>query len=275
MSLRIGTNVASEMGRNRLERHQKALGDRFAHLSSGKRIAKAADDASGAAISSRLLGRLRSLDRAARNADDGLSLARTAEGGLGEIQSALTRMRELSVQAANGTLGASDRAAIHVEFDQLRAEIDQIAQGTTFNKIDLLSTGATITLTVGEDVRAGVDTIDLTLPQLDAATLGLGASSLALGGDPSAAIAALDGAIDVVATAATRLGAAMERITSARDTTRIRNETQTDAHSRIVDADIAAETALLTRDTILRDSAVSMVSQANAQPTLAAQLLFG
>ena len=273
MGLRIGTNVQSQMGRHRLESRQAQLDKRFEHLATGKRIAKAADDASGTAISGRLGGRLRSQARAAQNAEDGLSLLQTAEGGLSAVEDLLVRMRELAVQSANGTQSNGDRDAMQAEFDALRSQIDQIANGTTYNRIDLLTSGASLTLTVGEDARAGIDTIDLTMPSIGATMLGLSTSNVGSARDPSASMAALDSAIDAISSARTTLGSAMNRLESAATNTRIRNEMQTSSHSRIVDTDVARETALLTRDSVIRQSAIAALVQANAQPELAAGLL--
>lgn len=274
MGLRIGTNVASEVGRHRLEHRQARLDERFEHIATGRRIAKAADDASGAAISGRMSGRLRSQDRAARNAEDGLSLARTAEGGLSAIDDLLGRMRELAVQSGSDTNSAGDRTSLQAEFDSLRSQIDQIASGTTYNRIDLLTTGASITFTVGEDARAGIDTVDLTLASVDVATLGLAAADIGVTGDPSTAMGALDAAIDAISGALANLGSVMGRLETAATNTRVRNETHTGSHSRIVDTDVAKETALLTRDQVIRESAIATLVQANAQPTLAGNLLF-
>ena len=273
MGLRINTNVAGIGARRRLERNATAVSDNYMHLATGKRIAKAADDASGTAISGRMAARIRAMKRATSNAQDGLSLTQTTEGGLREIHTALVRMRELAVRSANGTQTPEDRDALQNEVTQLVGLIDQVSSGTTFNTIDLLSSGASVTLQIGSDTRAGLDTLRLSLTAVDSTSLGVGTTDIGASGDASAAIGAIDGAIDTVGSQLTDLGAAMNRISSVIANNSNHHETHSGLRSRIVDVDIARETAQLTRNEILKQAAVSTLAQANAQPELAVNLL--
>ena len=139
MGLRINTNVFSINARRNLSAHSSRLGSSYQKLSTGLRIASAADDAAGLAISERLRAQVRSLDQAQRNANDGISLVQTAEGALSETSDLLVRMRELAIQAANGTVSTSDKTTLQEEFRALRSEIDRISNSTTFNGTSLLN----------------------------------------------------------------------------------------------------------------------------------------
>lgn len=273
MGLRIATNVGSMNAQRQLQRATESLNRNFEHLSTGKRIARAADDAAGLGISARLTAQVRSVDQAVRNASDGISLVQTAEGGLGEIESSLVRMRELAVQASNGTLSTTDRANLQTEFAQIKNNVDQIASSTSFNGTSLLNSSSTLTLQVGAGTTAGVDTLGVTLTSATASSLSIGTLDIGSSGDPSAAIVAIDTAINTVTTARGQFGAVQNRLNATISNLQVRSESLSAANSRILDVDVAAETALLTKNSILQQSALSILGQANVQPQAALRLL--
>lgn len=272
----INTNVASLNSQRHLGNTQNAMKTAVERLSSGLRINSAKDDAAGLAISERMTGQIRGLNQAVRNANDGISLAQTAEGGLQESGNILQRMRELAVQASNDTNTASDRTALQTEFDELSNEIDRIATTTQFNGQNLLDgTGsATFSFQVGANAGQSI-TLDLSAFDAQAASIGGDVSALTLdsAANAGAAITALDTAIGEVNGFRSTLGATQNRFEST-----IRNLSQTSenlsaARSRIRDTDFAAETAELTRVQILQQAGTAMLSQANAAPQSALSLL--
>lgn len=273
MGLRIGTNLSSLTAQRNLTRATAALSRNFEKLATGRRIARAADDAAGLAISARLNGQIKSLEAAVRNANDGISLVQTAEGGLAEIESSLTRMRELAVQASNGTLSSSDRSNLNAEFSQLAASIDQVAGSTSFNGINLLNASSTVTLQVGAGTTAGVDTLDLTMVDVTSSTLTLSSASIDSVSNASSAIAALDTALDTVTSARGTFGAYQNRLSTTINSLGIRKENLASAYSRITDVDVAREAAALTKNQIIQQSALSILLQASDQPQRALSLL--
>lgn len=273
MGLRIGTNGPSLTAQRNLRRATEGLNRSFERLATGRRISRASDDAAGLSISARLNAQVRSLDAAVRNANDGVSLVQTAEGGLAEIEASLTRMRELAVQASNGTLSATDRQSLNEEFTQLASTIDQVSGSTSFNGINLLNASGTVTLQVGAGTTANVDTFDITTVDVTASTLSVGSQSIATVNGASTAIGAIDTALDTVTSARGTFGAYQNRLSATVGSLEIRQENLTAAYSRIVDVDIAAETANLTKNQIIQQSALSVLVQANSQPTSALALL--
>lgn len=274
MGLRVQTNVASLNAQRNLSRHTEALGRAFSRLSTGLRIATAADDAAGLAISERLRSQVRSLNQASRNAMDGISLLQTAEGAMNEVNTILVRLRELSVQAANGTVSNEDKETLDQEFQLLVSEIGRIAQATEFNGVALLdgTTGA-VTFQVGSGTSTGIDTLDVTLASILPTSLGLAALDIGSGGDQHAAIQAIDTAIDTVTQLRGDFGAAQNRLTSTIANIAVAAENLSAAESRIRDVDVASETAELTRTSILQQASISILSQANIQPQAALTLL--
>lgn len=271
MGLRVNTNIAAMTSQRNLAAVTQRLQGNFARLSSGLRIATAADDAAGLGISERMRSQIRSFEVAGRNAQDGVSLAQTAEGALGEVQNNLTRMRELAMQSANGTLTTEDRTTLNTEFQALVDEIDRVAGETSFNGVSLLD-GSTATI----DIQVGIDsgqTITMNLTDTDATSLGISALSVTSVINASAALGTIDTALDTVSTARGGLGASMNRLSSAIASIANTRENLSAAESRIRDVDVASETSDLTRNSIMQQAAVSVLSQANVQPQLALQLL--
>jgi flagellin len=271
MGLRVNTNIASINAQRNLQSVTGRLQGNFARLSSGLRIATAADDAAGLGISERMRSQIRSYDVAGRNAQDGVSLSQTAEGAMQEISNNLTRMRELAIQSANGTLTTTDRATIDVEFQALLTEIDRVASEVTFNGLALLD-GTTSSIEIQVGIDAG-DTISVGLAESTTTALGVGGLSVTSTTLASSALATLDTAINSVSTNRGALGAAQNRLNSVIASISNSRENLSAAESRIRDVDVAIETADMTRNSIMQQAAVSVLSQANVQPQLALSLL--
>jgi len=275
MGLRVNTNLFSLNAQRNLNNVSSRLQGNFERLSSGLRISRAADDAAGLAISERLRAQVRSLDQAGRNTQDGISVVQTAEGALSETTGNLTRLRELAVQASSGTLNTADRASLDAEFSALTSEIDRVADQTTFNGTNLLN-GSTSSIDIQVGTESG-ETIQVTLDDVNTSSLGLvsGATAFDLTSvtNASAAINTIDSAIDSVTSFRGDLGASQNRLQSAFRSISSTSENLSAAESRIRDVDIAKETADLTRNSILQQAAVSVLSQANVQPQLALRLL--
>jgi len=270
MGLRVNTNVFSLTAQTNLSTVTSRLGGNFSRLSSGLRIASAADDAAGLGISERMRAQIRSLQQAGRNADDGISLVQTAEGALSELNGNLIRMRELAIQSSNGTLNTGDRAVIDSEFQALVGEIDRVANQTTFNGVNLLD-GSTTSLSIQVGTESG-ETIDIAFEDVTASTLGVSTDVTSVTNAQSA-LDLIDTAIDTVSALRGNLGTSQNRIGSTVRSIANVAENLAGAESRIRDVDVAAETADLTRNSILQQAALSVLAQANVQPQLALSLL--
>jgi flagellin len=276
MGLRVNTNIASMNAQRSLARTTEQLQANFRRLSTGLRISTAADDAAGLAISERFRAQIRSTNQAIRNAQDGISMTQTGEGALNEVSSILIRLRELAIQAANGTVSNDDRDTLNQEFTDLIQEVDRIAKSTSFNGVHLLDgTGSMIQFQVGIGVEANVDTIQLSTSNALSSTLGLATLSVGSGADFSLAIATVDDAINTVSQVRGTFGAIQNRLSTTIQNLRIQAENQSAAESRIRDVDVASETADLTRNTIMQQAAVAILQQANVQPQVALGLLQG
>jgi len=275
MGLRVNTNISSIASQRQLSRVTERLNGNYQRLASGSRIASAADDPAGLGISERMRSKLRSLGVAQRNGRDGISMIQTAEGALHETNTSLIRMRELAVQAANGTLNTADRLTLNVEFSALITEIDRLADATTFNGVDLLNQNAT-----SVDIQIGTESTESILVGLvdtSATTLGLTTTNFDIINVTNArgSLGIIDSAINDITTARGNLGATENRLESAVRSLQNAELNLAAAESRIRDVDIASETADLTRNTILQQAAVSVLSQANLQPQIALSLLQG
>ena len=276
MGLRISTNVASLNAQKNLAFTQRASERSLARMSSGFRINQAADDAAGLAISEQLKGQIRGLRQAGRNANDGISLVQVAEGGLNETSNMLIRLRELGVQAASDTIGDTERKFVDVEYQQLKSEIQRISEVTTFNGRDLLNgTGGVIDIQVGTHNDAFKDRISFNASAANSSleSLGLvaeGASSKEMAQN---SIDAIDKAIVSVNAIRANFGAMQNRLTSTTANIAVSDENLSAANSRIRDADIAAESSELTRNNILMQAGISVLSQANSASQMALKLL--
>jgi flagellin len=261
MAQTINTNIMSLTAQRNLNKSQGTMATSIERLSSGLRVNSARDDAAGLAIAERMNAQVRGMGVAIRNANDGISLAQTAEGGLNEIGNMLQRMRELAVQSANGTNSTSDRTNLQLEFSALNGEITRIAEVTQFNGIKVLGSGAgSFSFQVGANSGETMKISTTSISSM-AASIG-GASSTAA----NAAITTIDTMIDTVTSARATYGAAQSRFNSAINNLQIGIENQAAARGRIVDADFAVETANLTRSQILQQAGTAMVSQANQAP---------
>jgi len=275
MALYIQTNVSSMEAQKNLGYNQSALQLSFNRLSSGFRINSAKDDAAGLAISESLKSQIRSFTVAERNAGDGISMAQTAEGALGEVHNILGRMRELTVQAANGSLTSTDRDFLQTEFVQLQTEIGRIQGSAKFNGRALVgSTTENITLQVGLNDDPN-DQIGVTLGGVALSSVS-GASATLSGTGATSALGSLqiiDDAISGVSVARSSFGAAMNRLEAAQSNIATMRLNLSAANSRIRDVDVASETAQMSRNQVLSQAGLAVLSQANQLPQLALGLL--
>ncbi|MBF0341496.1 MAG: flagellin FliC [Magnetococcales bacterium] len=276
MALFIASNIMSLNAQRNLSRSTDALGTTFKRLSSGLRINGAKDDAAGLAISTRMTSQIRGLNQAARNANDGISMMQVAEGALDETTNALQRIRELAVQAANDTMNPSDRLALQKEIDQLMSEVDRISTQTQFNNQVLLS-GAWETTKVFQVGANQNQTITVTVDRTTTASLlSVGATAainVSTQGSANAVLGRIDRALDSVSDIRASLGAYQNRFEMVIANLTNVSENTAAARSRIVDADIASESANLTRVSILQQAGTAVLAQANQQPQIALQLL--
>ncbi len=280
MSLVVNTNVFALNAQRNVSRVQNGLGTAVERLSSGLRINSARDDAAGLAISKKLNAQVKSLNQAIRNAQDGISVVQTAEGGMNEIHNILTRMRELAQQAATGTLSSSDRTALDNEFQDLKSEITRISDTTEFNGLTLMNgslSASGVSLQVGIN-NTGQDRITIsgsTLGDIDASSIGLGGtqSSIETAANAQSMLTLVDSALAVVSTRRGTLGGVQNRLGSTIANLGIAAENLASAQSRIVDADFAVETANLTKSQIILQAGIAVLSQANVLPQYALQLL--
>jgi flagellin len=274
MGLRVNTNVTSITAQRSLSTVTDRLTGNFRRLSTGLRISTAADDAAGLAISERLRSQVRSLEQARRNASDGISLMQTAEGALNEVNSILIRLRELSIQSSNGSVSNQDKETLDQEFQNLVNEVDRIARSAEFSGIKLLDGSATsVMFQVGLGTTSGIDQLEVSLSPTLSTTLALNSLDIGSGGATTTAITNIDAAINTVSALRGTLGAVQNRLASTINNLAITTENLTSAESRIRDVDVAFETAQLTRNNILQQASISVLSQANAQPQAALQLL--
>ena len=266
MSQTINTNVNSLNAQRNLSTSQGSLATSMQRLSSGLRINSAKDDAAGLAIADRMNAQIRGLNVAIRNANDGISLAQTAEGALSTVTDVLQRMRELAVQAQNGSNGTSDRANLNTEYQQLSAEITRIAAQTKFNGTAIV--GASAGAQVFQIGANNGDTLTITTT-----TVTTVAGDLTTSANASTAVAALDTALDTITTSRATYGAMINRFQFAINNLQVTGENQNAARGRIMDADFASETANLARAQILQQAGTAMVAQANQLSNGVLQLL--
>jgi flagellin len=275
VSLSIVTNVSSLNAQQNLQRTSSALQSSFQKLSSGMRINTAADDAAGLAISERMKTQIRSYVVAERNANDAISMVQTADGALGEVGGILGRMRELSVQSANGSMTSTDRGYLETEFKQLQAEISRIQGAAKFNEKPLLGTTAsTVTFQIGLD-NASFDQLAITFGGFSLTTL-LSSSTQVSGTTASASLAALstiDNALQTISTERAKYGASMNRLQVTTDAIQTMRVNLSASNSRIRDVDVAEETSKLASNQVIAQAGVSVLAQANQLPQMALHLL--
>jgi flagellin len=270
MGLKINTNVPAMNASRILGRSTASLNTTLERLASGLRINRAKDDAAGLAIAEGFQSVVRGSRVAQRNAQDGVSLVQTAEGGLSETTAILQRVRELAVQSANGTLTDTNRASLHSEVEQLLQQVDDIAFDTEFNGLNVLSGPSTITLQAGAQQGQ-----TLRITTAGANTANLGVNKLAVSSVKMAvgAISTIDSALQSVSTTRSSYGAIQNRLEFTINTLAIQEENSAAAESAIRDADIARETIAFTRNQILVSAGTSVLAQANVVPQTALSLL--
>ena len=282
----INDNIAALNTFNALNSNTNAMNKALAELSSGKQINSAADNASGLTISEQMQGQVNGLTQANDNTQNGISLIQTAEGGLTETTSILQRMRELAVQASNGTNNTSDMQAMQDEVSQLSQEITQISGTTQFNTMNLLSGGQAsvasggtggITLQVGansgQTMTFTISNMSATGLMVDTTASGGGSLSLLTMTGASNAITAIDGAISGVSAQNSLLGAAQNRLSDISDNLTTSSQNLDSANSQLVDVDMASEMSEYTKDSILVQAATSMLAQAQQEPQSVLKLL--
>ncbi|MEN9809960.1 MAG: hypothetical protein RLZZ488_1527 [Pseudomonadota bacterium] len=281
MGLRIKTNVESLVAQRGLSNSNSDLSNSFEKLSTGLRINRSADDAAGLAISENLRAKVRGLNQAKRNANDGVSLVQVAESGLSEMGNIMVRMRELTLQAGSDTVGEREKSYIQKEFDQLSQEIDRIADTTEFNGLQLLRPNDKpdgIKVQVGYN---GTESDQLTLQFGDSAdginaeTLGVKDTNLVSSDRETVAknLESIDKGLETIASSRAVLGSLQSRLGAAISNISQGTETMAAASSRIRDVDFAEETARLTQNRILSQAGLAVLSQANQRPEMALSLL--
>jgi flagellin len=266
MALTINTNLQSLNAQRNVTTNQMSLATSIQRLSSGLRINSAKDDAAGLAIADRMNAQIRGTAVAIRNANDGISLAQTAEGALATVTDALQRMRELAIQAQNGTNGTSDRANLDTEYQALSSEITRLAAQTKYNGSAIV--GASAGAQVFQVGANNGDTLTITTTAVTTV-----AGDLTTSANASTAVAALDTALNTITTNRATYGAAISRFGFAIANLQVTNENQTAARGRIMDADFAQETANLSRAQVLQQAGTAMIAQANALPNEVLALL--
>lgn len=276
MGLRISTNIASLNAQRTLAGSSREMQKSFSQLSSGSRITKAADDAAGLSISENLKSHIRGYQQAARNAQDGISMVQTAEGGLGEISNILTRFRELGVQAASDSIGDDERGFINKEVQQLKDEAQRIAKSTRFGKTQLLDgSGGRFDFQVDINNDDFNDRIGFDSGEQNATTASLGVDGLDFSSKEGArsALDILDGAQKQVNGYRANLGAIQNRLVSTTDNIGVSVENLSAANSRIRDTDIAQASADLAKNQILQTASTSVLAQANNSQQMALKLV--
>ena len=279
MSLTINTNIASIDAQRNLAASQSSLATSMQRLSSGLRINSAKDDAAGLAIAERMGAQVKGMNVAIRNANDGISMAQTADGALAQVGNSLQRMRELAVQARNSTNTSSDRDSLNKEFGQLQAEITRVLGGTSFNGKHMLGKEATtMSFQIGantttDDVVSIKTTNMVTNSTITAVTSTASIGSAATVGAIGKVIDNIDTAINTVNDTRATFGASESRFDSIISNLQTGVENQSAARSRIMDADFASETANMSRAQVLQQAGTAMIAQANQQPQQVLSLL--
>ncbi|URN96099.1 MAG: flagellin FliC [Candidatus Pristimantibacillus lignocellulolyticus] len=266
----INTNVGAMNAHRNLTSNNGAMNKTMEKLSSGYRINRAADDAAGLAISEKMRYQINGMNQAQRNAQDGISLIQTAEGALTETHAMLQRINTLANQSKNGTYSSSDRTKLNLEVTQLVSEINNIATGTKFNGISLLASAGSITFQTGVN---NTDTISVATTRMTASAIGLGTLSISSVAAASTAIASVATAIETVSTQRATFGAVQNRLEHTVNNLGVNKENLSAAHSRIRDADMAAEMTNFTKNQILVQAGTSMLAQANSVPQNVLKLL--
>ena len=276
MGLRIATNIASQTVQKNLKEVSAAGNSSLEKLSSGKRITKASDDAAGLAISTNLEAQTKGLRQATRNANDGISLVQTAEGGLNETTNILTRLRELTIQAASDTVGETERGFLDKEYQQLSKEVDRISESTVFNGTQLLNGKGKGSMDFQVGAFAGEQNkITFESGESDASTasIGIAGTGIANKDDALSSISSIDTAIEKVSGQRANLGSIQSRLQSTIKNLEVQTINQDSARSVIQDVDVAEASASLASNQVVKNAAVSTLAQANQIPNSALRLI--
>ena len=276
MGFRINTNVSSIAAQRSLSRNNRESQNTLAKMSSGTRITRASDDAAGLAISEKLKAQIKSNAQANRNANDGISMVQTAEGGLDEVSNILTRLRELSIQSASDTVGNTERGFTDMEYQNLKQEVERIAQVTEFNGTKLLSgEGNPLDFQIGANNDAFQDRITYDTSEQNAKLASLGIDGIGVDSKEGAqnSLDVIDTAIEKVSGQRASLGAIQNRLISTSNNLQITNENLSAANSRIRDVDYAEVAADNARNNILGQAGTSVLAQANSQGQNALRLI--
>ncbi|MCD5361641.1 flagellin [Chromobacterium aquaticum] len=281
MAITVNTNIASLNAQRNLNQSGNSLQASLQRLSSGLRVNSAKDDAAGLAISQTLTSAIRGNNQAIKNANDGISVGQTAEGALGQIANNMQRIREIAVQASNGSVSNTNRSQLQNEVDQLTQEISRIVQTTQFNGTSLLSGGSVLTFQVGSSGAAtnqvSISSVDLTsgnvLNSYNSGLTNTGTITVTTQGGASASLSSLDADIAQISNIRSTFGAVQNRFDAVVANLQNYTENLTAANSRIVDVDFAAETANLTKNQILQQAGTSILKNANSLPQSALTLL--
>lgn len=275
MGLRVSTNIPSMTVQRNIAANQKELSRSLGRLSSGQRIVTASDDAAGLSLSNNLEAEIRGLRQASRNANDGVSFVQTAEGSLNEVSNILIRLRELGVQAASDTIGDTERGFLDKEYQNLKQEVDRIAQVTNFNGRQLLNgSGGDLSFQVGTHKGENhVITYQTDQANATASKIGISGAGVASKSNALDSLEDVDKAINTVNEYRASLGATQNRLHSAANNLAIHTENLADAKSRISDTDIAEEASKLAKFSVLQNAGIAVLAQANAAPMNALKLL--
>ncbi|MEI7473979.1 MAG: flagellin [bacterium] len=289
MGIVVNTNTNSLIMQRNLSAASKGISGSLERLSTGYKINRAADDAAGLTISESLRSQVRGTDIAKSNAQTGINLLQTAEGDLSIVMDNLQRIRDLSVQSANGTIGTAERSAIKSEVEQRANEISRISSSSSFNKIKLLNgTQSTLALQIGPDYSpktVSLNSITIGSPLASSSATSLGINGAKVGSKTfledafstatksASFITKVDSAITTVTTRRTKIGAFQNRLESAINSLSIRQENLQASESRIRDVDVAKEAAVLTKNQILQQASTSLLAQANQSPAIALSLI--
>jgi len=279
MALTVQTNISSLGAQRNLYKNQKALNNSINRLSSGLRVNTAADDAAGLAVSESMKSQIRSYTVAERNAADGVSMAQTAEGALGQVHDVMGRMRELAMQAGNGSLTDTDRGYLDTEYQQLNSEITRIQTSTTYNGVGLIGSGAAssvdfqvgLTAATGGNISVSFNNLDLSA--VTGSAIGTLAGAQAALGTTAGTPGIIDAGIAKVSSARAGFGASMNRLDVATANIQTMKLNLSAANSRLVDVDVADETSNLSKNQVLTQAGVSVLAQANGLPQLAFGLI--
>ena len=276
MGMRINTNMMSINAQRNLRGSQMSMEKSSEKLSSGSRINKSADDAAGLAISENLSAQIRSFKQSGRNAQDGISFIQVAEGGMNEVGNMIVRLRELAVQSASDTIGPKERGYLDKEAQQLKLEIQRISQGTEYNGQSLLNgEGTKMDFQIGIKNNEFLDRIsyDPSTTNVTTESLGIADIEFATKEGAQASLEKLDDSLGTLNSNRSQLGALQNRLNSTINNTEVAVENLSAARSRIKDADVASESAEMARTSIMLQSGVSVLSQANQSQGMALKLL--